>query len=159
MKKISMVVAMVVASVAASPAFAIAVSGWERPIYKAQMRIEVRDPQLDRIQRVELVMTQQDGKKEATGFIVLADGHAKNFEVIETKMDRCGSVYYTAAPVTEKASISIQNVRLLVADHSHRVCDSIPNHGLMGVWQASLQDMGKPMMNMAGAPQPVVTIN
>lgn len=158
MKKAALAAVIFAAAVfGALDAHAVAVKGWERPILRAQMNVYESTSNLDRVPNVELVMTQQDGRMQPTGFVLLIDGQAMPFEISKAQRDQCGSYRYLGTPVAERGHMSIQGVRLWVVDHSQRRCDSVS--GRPGNWLASLQNMGQVVMNMSGNPEPVFTIN
>lgn len=155
MKSVSWILGVVF--VTASQAHAMV--GMERPTFRADMKVEAAQgafAPVSRARNVELVMTQQDGRKSPTGLILVIDDQATFLDIVAEQGDGCGSRIYAAT------SEAPGMMKLELTDHSTRVCaDFQPDR-----WVARAK--GKPTdrphiqigseLTLVGSPAPVLTI-
>lgn len=102
-------------SLLSASSFAVYMPGWERPVYQARMDILNASGSLIDIKNVELVMTKQDGSKQATGFILTIDGKSVFLEISVIKKLAQNSVQYIAIPLADSPTLG-SGVKLLVRE-------------------------------------------
>jgi hypothetical protein len=116
-------------SISAASSFAEMRPGWERPIYQADLKIIENHGNvpnsIESAKTFSLVMTQQDGSKSPTGFILLTDGQSgQSYGIQSVTRDSCNSVTYTLVPVIQSAELVLDGVfeQVQMTDNSARTC-------------------------------------
>lgn len=155
-KTLSTIVASAAALFAvSSTAHAVLNPGWERPVQQSMMRVSDARDAFANVKEAQLVMTQQDGHRSPTGFLLLIDNQVMDFVVADKQGDDCGSLRYIASPAnSDEIGISRVAMKLALTDHTMRICkDYQPDQ-----WQAVLSDVDGDLVTLSGQPEAVMTI-
>ncbi|MCM2324620.1 MAG: hypothetical protein NDJ90_15275 [Oligoflexia bacterium] len=131
--------------------------GWERPLYQAELQVVDVAPELESEVRnaksLHLIMTQQDGFKTPSGFILLIDDRTIEFGVDGLTQDRCGSTEFVARAGDGASRITLKLVTH-VGRESTGTCGQAQGHA----WELSLLGEQRVLLNAVADPQPVFSI-
>lgn len=135
--KTGFVAAFMVVVFGSGKAHAIFKPGWERPIYKSDMKILSADNELQNVKEAVLFVNKRDPSRKPTSMTLNLDG-VSHFVTITKTRNECGSVVYEGKEdiwAADGGPHYLMSVHL--QDNTNRLCRDLRQ----GQWEASVYQM------------------